>query len=297
VSVVTGFWKLIDQKDHKMITRFLTAGLAALALSALPVSAANLTNYTYLALGDSISYGYDPTVVAPAPAKFTGFPEIVAAAEHLLIPKKEVNASCPGQSSSSFLNQYVPDVGCLGFKDSIRLHVSYPDTESQLQFAVSQLLANKQINLVTMTLGGNDLTLLEEECSAAPDFAVCVAGMLPGVMTTYGQNLTQILTALRTQANYTGQIILVTTYSPSADPLFIAAVGAVDGVMVSVGAQFGATIADGFTAFLTASIPYLGDPCAAGLLVRLSPTTCDVHPSHAGQQLLAATVLSVISGR
>ena len=33
-----------------------------------------------------------------------------------------------------------------------------------------------------------------------------------------------------------------------------------------------------------------GDPRAAGLLVRLSPSSCDIHPSLAGQSLLAAAV-------
>lgn len=47
-------------------------------------------------------------------------------------------------------------------------------------------------------------------------------------------------------------------------------------------------------AFVAASAPYGGDNCAAGLLIQLTPTTCDLHPSAAGQTLLAQTVERVV---
>jgi len=31
-------------------------------------------------------------------------------------------------------------------------------------------------------------------------------------------------------------------------------------------------------------------PCAAGLLIHLTPTTCDVHPTQLGASLLASAV-------
>ncbi len=85
----------------------------------------------------------------------------------------------------------------------------------------------------------------------------------------------------------------MTVYSPSANPLFTQAVAALNGVMTLVGSQFGAKFADAFGAFQLASSlpPFQGDPCKAGLLIRLGPDTCDVHPSPAGRNLLATTVL------
>jgi hypothetical protein len=44
---------------------------------------------------------------------------------------------------------------------------------------------------------------------------------------------------------------------------------------------------------MVASAPFGGDSCAAGLLVKLPDGTCDTHPSLAGQELLASTVLQV----
>ena len=267
----------------------------ALVLLAAPAFAGNEKDYTYLALGESISFGYDPTVAAPAPEKFTGYPEVVADILHLQQSKKEVNASCPGETSGSFLTFDAPDNGCQAFKNAFGLHTNYAG--SQFNFAVSQLQTNKHIDLVTLSIGGNDLLLLEQQCSTAPSFADCVNAHLPAVLESFAQNLGQILTALRYQGNYNGTLILMKLYSPTADPLFVQVVGALDQVMVDVGTSFGARFADGFGAFRLASALFQYDPCQAGLLIRLSPTTCYVHPSPAGRDLLAATVLVVLPGK
>lgn len=264
-----------------------------LTLTLAPAFAGNSTNYTYLALGDSVSFGYVPNVTAPAPSSYTGYPEIVAGALRILQAGMEVNASCPGQTSGSFLIGGA-DNGCQGFKDTIGLHTTYAGT--QANFAVSQLLSNKHIDLVTLSIGGNDLLLVQEACANAPSFPACVTAALPGVFQTYGANLAEILGAIRSQAGYTGRLVLVTYFAPNNDPLFIQAIVGLNQVMVAVASQFDAKIADGFTAFQVASALYQGDPCAAGLLVPLTATTCDVHPSKTGQELLAATVLLAIGG-
>jgi lysophospholipase L1-like esterase len=263
-----------------------------MTLAVAPLFAGNASNYTYLALGDSVSFGYDPTVTSPTPAKYTGYPEVVAGVLHLVQSKKEVNASCPGQTSGSFLIGG-PDNGCQQFKDTIGLHTDYTGTQSS--FAVSQLESNKHIDLVTLSIGGNDLLLLQQQCATATSFATCVAAALPAVLGAYGANLTQILTEIRVQAGYTGNLVLVKYFVPNNDPTYTEAVAALNQVMVEVGTPFGAKFADGFTAFQVASALFNGDPCAAGLLVRLSATTCDVHPSATGQDLLAATVLQSLA--
>src|SRR5438128_11800818 len=99
------------ERSFRMMPGFITTRALALALLAAPVFAANANNYTYLALGDSVAFGYDPTITAPSPAKFTGYPEIVAEIAHLSKSKKEVNAACPGETSSSSLIGW-PDNGC-----------------------------------------------------------------------------------------------------------------------------------------------------------------------------------------
>jgi lysophospholipase L1-like esterase len=294
-----------SRQNFRIWGGFITTQALALAVLAAPLLAGNERNYTYLALGDSIAFGMDPTLFipplpTPTPAQFTGYPEVVARVEHLLQSKKEVNAACPGETSGSFWIAGAPDNGCNGlgpagqppFKTSIGLHTNY--TGTQLGFAVSQLTINKHINLVTLGIGGNDLLLLEQQCSApgVPSFSACVSALLPGVLQSYAANLTAILASLR--AKYNGTVVLVTIYSPSSDPLFTQTVAALNSAMMQVGSQAGAKFADGFTAFQLASASTHGDPCQAGLLIHLSATTCDVHPSPLGRDLLAAAVLSAI---
>jgi lysophospholipase L1-like esterase len=264
-----------------------------LALIAAPTFAGNEKNYTYLALGDSVSFGFDPNVTPQVPSKYTGYPEVVAGVLHLLQPGKEVNASCPGETSGTFLYGGVGN-GCQAFKDAVGLHTTYVGTQGN--FAVTQLLANKHIDLVTLSIGGNDLLLVQQACANAQSFAACVAAALPGALQTYGANLTAILSAIRLQAGYTGNLVLVEYYAPNNNPLFISVVAALNQVMTAVGAEFGAKFADGFTAFQVASAFQGGDPCAAGLLARLNATTCDVDPSPLGQGVLAATVLLTVGG-
>src|ERR1035437_5081944 len=83
------------------MVRFLTTQTLALAMLVAPLFGGNDKNFTYLALGDSIAFGFDPTlfppykppVPVPTPDKFIGYPERVAESLHLLQSKKEVNAA------------------------------------------------------------------------------------------------------------------------------------------------------------------------------------------------------------
>lgn len=277
----------------------------ALILASLPAAAGNDSNYTYLALGDSVAFGLNvnllaPNLPPPSPDVFIGYPETVAQIEHLLQSKKEVNASCPGETSGSFMTPGVPDYGCHSsgpqgqppFKTSIGLKVDYPGT--QLSFAISQLSTNKHIDLVTLGIGSNDVLLLLAQCATASSPIDCTNAGLPGVLQTYAQNFAQILSAIRTQGNYSGTLILVKYYSPTIALIPVAE--ALNSVMVSVGSKFGARFADGFLAFQLASAPYGGDPCKAGLLITVPNGTCDIHPSPLGRDLLAAAVEVALAG-
>lgn len=279
-----------------------------LVLSVLvaPVFAASTTRY--LALGDSISFGYHPLPPPPQPIQtYIGYPEVLDP----LVPKQEINLSCPGETSAGFLYgsaasaTEVPGANCEyisapvpGWKAAnFPLHYSY--TGTQADTAVSLLSGNKSIDLVTISIGGDDLLFVQYTCGcpANPNFVTCVQGALSGptgALAAYGQNLGTILTRIRTEAKYTGTVVLVNYFATSTDPLVKQAIGALNQVMAQVGSQFGAKVADAYTAFQIASIPYGGDPCKAGLLVRLSPTTCDVHPTPLGQNVLATTVLIAV---
>ncbi len=289
-----------------------TLSYLMLALMVLPAFAGNDKNYTYLALGDSVPFGLNATLLPPytdqipSPAAFIGYPEVIAAAEKLAQSKKEVNASCPGETSGSFLKTSAPDNGCNSphfestttippFKSSIGLHTAYAG--AQMEFAESELKSNKHINMVTLSIGANDGILVLPALQQCGTNSGCAEGVLGQVLQDYRLNLAQILTRIRAQ--YHGTLILVKYYSPSPalDGFTMAFNDVMTGVAAGLATQPGFTpviFADGFTAFQLASAPYDHDACKAGLLIRLPPSPltppCDIHPSRLGQDLLAITI-------
>lgn len=245
----------------------------------------------YIALGDSLPFGYNPLVQPPDLHKFAGYPKFVAAALELDLR----NASCIGETSTSFitglakddLTPFIPSEGCENYRAHFPLFVHY--TGPQLGYAIAQLKAHEETELVTLSIGGNDLAVLQFRCNF--NVACEVAG-LPGVLATYAGNLTNIFSRIRGEAGYRGQIVLLTYYSFNySDVPTTAAIGLVNATAASVGALYHVGIADGFGAFAKASLPYGGDVCKAGLLIQLPNGTCDTHPSPAGQKLLASTVI------
>jgi lysophospholipase L1-like esterase len=259
-----------------------------------------------LALGDSVPFGLNPTLLVPGqpfpPASsFVGYPEILSQVGHLISSETEINASCPGETSTSFLTGTTPDYGCHSngpqgqppFQPGNHLHTNY--SGSQLTIALTELASNSRVNLVTLQIGSNDILLLLAACSIAnpgQDPTPCINAGLPGVLGTVGTNLANILTSIR--AEYNGTLVVVGYYAPSADLIPIAQ--ALNTVIAQLGPRFHIKFADGFTAFQVAAIPFGGDVCKAGLLIHLTPTTCDIHPSPLGQGILAATVLASIAG-
>jgi lysophospholipase L1-like esterase len=279
---------------------FLTLRRAAVVLAVVvlfsgvetwPAEAASESNHNpnnYLALGDSVPFGYNPLLVAPGvnPDVFVGYPEL---ASQLFRPrKKDFNASCPGESSTSLITGTVPDNGCQAYRQVAQLHVAY--TGSQLEYATRYLRANPRTGLVTMTIGANDLFLLIESCAANPNPA-CVTSGLPQLLATLSANLTTIYRALA-DAGFHGQLVAVTYYATNyADPAGVAVITALDATLARVTRTFGGRVADGFTAFQTAAAPFGGDSCAAGLLIHRTATSCDIHPSPAGAALLADAIV------
>jgi len=269
----------------------VVAGLLAVG-SAVPVAAVSASNSNpnnYLALGDSVTFGYDPLLVQPgvSPTVFVGYPQL---ASDLFRPRLKVfNAACPGETSTSLISGTRPDNGCQNFRQFVgALHVSY--SGSQLGYAESYVAANPRTKFVSLMVGANDLFRLQGSCQGKPDVSACVVAGLPVLLNTLSGNLTTIYSGLRA-AGFTGDFVAVTYYSLDyADPATTGAIGAVDQVLATVTQAFGGKVADGFGAFAAATATTGGDSCAAGLLIRLSATSCDVHPSPAGAALLASAL-------
>jgi lysophospholipase L1-like esterase len=271
---------------------FATSAAAAEPLSAYAVSTGE--NY-YLALGDSVAFGYRPPQVTPPaayldPANFTGYPSVVARELGLTV----VNASCPGETTASMINIAAPSNGCEnspdsrpGYREVNPLHVAYRG--SQLAYAVSFLDLHPDTKLVTIDIGANDLDLCldttPDHCTG-PDFQQTLARV--------GANLDTILATLRGTARYRGEVVVLTYYAVNyRDGKGVRQIEALNAVLSQQGERFGAKIANGFGAFQAAAADADGDTCAAGLRIRLPEGGCDAHPSVLGRDLLAGAVVAV----
>jgi lysophospholipase L1-like esterase len=245
----------------------------------------------YLALGDSVPFGFrgGATAEYQDADNFVGYPELVGEELGLEV----VNASCPGETTASFLDTKAQSNGCdnsldsgFGYRTAYPLHVLYESVDqSQLDFAVHTLTENEDVELVTLQIGANDAFICQRttpsRCSDPAD--------IQAVTQTVQANLGQILSTLRGEGGYDGQIVVVTYYALDYDDAFTAATRVLDDGILQVAEANGAAVADGYRAFEPRASQSGGDSVAAGLVL---PN--DVHPSEDGQELLADAVTAVV---
>jgi lysophospholipase L1-like esterase len=260
--------------------------LLMLAGSTIAASAQGASGPRYLALGDSVSFGFitQAGFEYVNANNFIGFPTYAGQGAKLNL----INAACPGETTGSFLSSTAPDDGCREFRAAgAQLHVAYSST--QLAFALDFLKSHSSTRLITIGLGANDVLLLRAACLGDP---LCIQTGLPAVLAAVTANMETILADLRA-TGFTGTIIVVNYYSVDySDPTETGVTSALNDALAAAAAQAGGVIADVFTAFQTATVPAGGKTCNAGLL-NASPSnefTCDVHPSQSGQMLIGKVV-------
>jgi lysophospholipase L1-like esterase len=284
----------------KLIAAVLVLAVA-LALGASAASAGPGKGFgfhkhgTYLALGDSVAFGYAPPNAVPAPNYFdpqtlVGYPEVLGQELH----EHVANASCPGETSTNMLVAGSPSNGCenqpgspIGYRTLFPLHVDYRGT--QMQYAVHYLRTHRHTRLVTIDIGANDGFLCQETTADQ------CASEIPGVLSRLAANIGTIFHDLRRGGHYHGKVVVLTYYSPSySDPAQVQSTEELNSVISAATAARGGLVADGFGAFQGPSAAHNGDPCAAGLLIKLPDGTCNIHPSLAGHELLAAAIAQAI---
>src|SRR5437867_36777 len=150
--------------------RWLIAAVALLAILATTLLAGPAARSTlaasrrpqeYLALGNSVAFGYSPLVDPSNANNFIGYPTPVAAA----LKENLTNASCPGETSSHFISLTGSDNGCGTYRLNFPLHVAYSTT--QLKFADGFLQSHPKTLVVSIDIGANDLFVLENGCGGA----------------------------------------------------------------------------------------------------------------------------------
>ncbi|MGZ6657618.1 MAG: SGNH/GDSL hydrolase family protein [Solirubrobacteraceae bacterium] len=255
----------------------------------------------YLALGDSVTFGYmEPSVVPapnyPNPASFFGYPELVGSALHV----KVANAACSGETSSSLINPKAQSNGCENsvpgstgkvYRANWPLHVNYKG--SQLAFALSYLTAHKNVSLVSLMIGANDFFVCQEttsdSCGSTAEQQATAAKVTANIHT--------ILGSIRKKAHYTGQIAIVNYYSLNYSvPAVNAQSQLLNKVQDAAAKPYHVVIADGYGELQQGTAHFGGSTCQAGLITELNntPGMCGIHPSYAGQSLLALSLEKAI---
>jgi lysophospholipase L1-like esterase len=262
----------------------LVSAVALFVLAAVPASAAS-EGHAYLALGDSVPFGFSPLLNPNDASNFIGYPEIVAQR----LDVKDVNATCPGEATGGFLSLTGTDNVCRPYRAAFPLHVQY--NVSQMDYALRYLTGHKDTRLVTLTLGANDLFRWQKDCAVSATTGTCPLGFF-GVLGVMQANLHTIFSKIRS-TGYTGLIVAVTYYALDYNAPGVAL--ALQAGMVAAGSTFGVKVASGFDAWAPVAATAGGDSCKAGLLIRTSATGCDVHPTPLGRDLLASAVINTIA--
>jgi lysophospholipase L1-like esterase len=258
----------------------IIAAVAALVVGTTSVSASseqfNPPKQYYLALGDSLAYGYQQAKFLSEaatghidPATFPGYVGDFAAMLQGVRPEiQSVNYGCPGETTLSYF------AGCaFSAVEGFPLHNAYsgPQEVAALDF----LKAHRgQVSPITLDNGANDVT----PCLSSPDPS-CFSTHIAAV----GVNLDRALGELRAAAP-DAEIIVMEYYDPFAfaNPSTIGISELLNRAIANAAAAHGARLADALTPF-NLTPPQPATLCALGPFCPLS----DIHPNDAGYAVIA----------
>jgi lysophospholipase L1-like esterase len=305
---------------HRVRTRLLACCVVAVAaLGALVLAptagAANVEN-TYLALGDSLAYGFhqaqfEAEFPAVNAATFNdGYVDDFGAALKFANPTLQIiNDGCPGETTDTMIK----GSGIVGFCaggptgtgwPAVWLHNPY--LTPQLSDALAILAANHQVSPITLDIGANDLIQFDRFTCGFPAKFTCTEAQVAAEIGHIAANVYFILTQLRAAAP-DAQIVMMGIYN--AFPAVLKpegtgdkAIAAFNAAEASVAAKVsGTSFANPLPLFNPSGTfggPETGDipticaftaMCPGGVYNPASPKA-DIHPSKLGYGVLAGDV-------
>ncbi len=270
----------------------VVALLAALLFLLLPPPGAGAAKpqRSYLALGDSLAFGYQQAKFNSLfpnedPAAFdTGyvddFGNVLRLVDHSL---QIVNDGCPGETTDSFIN------GPCQYQLAFPLHHPYVGgpSSSQLSDALAYLRGRRFVNPITLDIGANDaLGVIEGACKLEPE---CIAKDAPALFAHIAANLGTILADLRGAAPH-AKIIVLGLYNPFGPSLAGAdqLTAQLNEVMKQVASGVGARFADPLPVF---NPPGPREQPTICLLTNFCTPLMDIHPTDLGYAALAGLIL------
>jgi lysophospholipase L1-like esterase len=300
----------------------LFVGLMAAIGSLIFTAAAGAAHIgsTYLALGDSLAYGYHAaqfkheleTKGYVEPSTFdAGYVNDFAAALKIFNPRLQViNDGCPGETTETFIDGSGVAGYCAGGPTGTPfpyafLHHPYTPYSSQLADALAILKENPNVSPITLDIGANDvLQFLASTCGFPATFT-CTSAQVEAEFAHIGSNVYSILSQLRAAAPH-AQIVLVGLYNPY--PLVLPAPGGdkttagLDTVLAGVAAKVSNTsfanpeplfnpyiVLGGSEEIDLPTICALTAMCPGGTYNPTSPEA-DIHPTTLGYATMATVV-------
>lgn len=271
--------------SHRSAWLAMLAAVAAVlaVLAAAGSASAAPASGSYLSLGDSLAFGYQPNLVAAGdfdPTDYRSYAEDFAAMRPDL---QLTNLGCPGETTGTMIHG-----GCPWLALGLPLHSPYPAGASQLDAALAFLGSHPQTSLISVDIGSNDLLAALGGCNY--DLG-CVEATLPATLHDLQVNYAAILTALRAAAP-SAQLVLFNLYNPlvlalpGSDQLLAPVNTLIDGLA----GAFGAQVADAFGVMNHAA----GSP-AERAFVCTRTWECssyqNIHPTDLGYQQMAIALL------
>jgi lysophospholipase L1-like esterase len=310
---------------YLMRTRTLACCLAAIVVlgaltSAATASAAKIGS-TYLALGDSLAYGYHAAQFKSELEKGTvepstfdeGYVDDFGAALKLVNPRLQtINDGCPGETTETFINGSGLTGYCAGGPTGTPfpyayLHHPYTPYTSQLADALAILKENPNVSPITLDIGANDvLQFLAGKCGFPATFT-CSPAEVEAEFGHIAGNVFSILTQLHAAAP-NAQIVLIGLYNPyptvlpapGGDKTTAALNTALQNVTADVPDTSFANPEPPFNPSIITGAPETADllticaftaMCPGGTFNPTSPNA-DIHPTKLGYGVMA-TVLGV----
>jgi lysophospholipase L1-like esterase len=292
------------------------AAIGALILA--PTAGAAKVGSTYLALGDSLAYGFhqaqfESEFPAINPGSFNdGYVDDFGATLKLFHPSLEtINDGCPGETTETMIKGSGIPGFCAGgptgtpFPD-VWLHHPYPARGSQLADALAILAANSNVSPITLDIGANDLIQFDRFTCGFPATFTCTEAQVAAELGHIAANVYSILVQLRAAAPH-AQIVLMGIYNAfpavvKPDGTGDKAIAAFNAAEASVAAKVpGTSFANPLPLFNPSGSsggPETGDipticaftaMCPGGVYNPASPKA-DIHPSKLGYAVLAGDV-------
>lgn len=267
------------------IASTLLAALLHLVMTAFPQAAAPALNgyrassphaspqLYYLALGDSLAFGYQPDI------DFShGYADDVAGDLRARGPTTLADLGCPGESSVTFIAGGCP----------YPLLRKFPYLGTQLGAAVAFLQRHPgQVRAVTLDIGANDLLpdVGRQTCTVGPRFPSDLAALDARLVQAI---LPQLRSAMTLRGRPVGDLLLLNYYDPFQNrcPASVPLVRLVNQHLDRDMRGFGRVV-DVFAAFGGGAAP---NPNLCAATWMCSAVFPDVHPTTRGYRAIASAI-------